>query len=234
VLVGAVTVLVAASVRAWHPLRDSPRDLQVASCEGWRWPVKTLSDKRAGLVSMTSRRTTVAALRQLQPPAKLTARTLGVETTTYRLQARLVGIQLMQDGDSYLVIADPRTGGTMIAEFPMGWCANSASPAARQAMARASASLLRACRPTLGTYAPLGYRDAQRRRLLRQKGGSTRSRSERHRAPPGALLQQQRLPAHGSHLARSRRGHGPPGTSRRLAFAEALGLHSLPLLSTMR
>jgi hypothetical protein len=155
VLVGAVTVLVAAAMRAWHPGRDALRGLETASCDGWRWPVKTLSDRRAGLVSRTPRQTTIAALRRLRPPATLTARTPGAETTTYRLQARLVGIQPMQDGDTYLVIADPRTGGTMIAEFPTGWCASSASASARRSMARASASVLRACRPTFGTYTHL-------------------------------------------------------------------------------
>jgi hypothetical protein len=155
VLVGAVTVLAAAAVRAWQPFRNSPRSFDTASCDGWRWPVKTLTDKRAGLVNTSSQPTTIAAMRRLRAPAKLTVRTLGVETTTYRLHAKLVGIQLMPDGDTYLVIADPRTGGAMIAEFPMGWCANSASPAARQSMARASASLIRACRPTSGTYAQL-------------------------------------------------------------------------------
>jgi hypothetical protein len=150
----AVSVVFVAA-RAWHPFREDSRDLTTASCDGWRWPVKTLSDKRAGLVNLSPRPTTVAALGRLRPPAKLTARVSGVETTTYRLQARLVGIQPMRDGDTYLVIADPRTGRTMITEFPMGWCANSASPAARRSMAQASASLIQACQPAFGSYTHL-------------------------------------------------------------------------------
>ena len=54
VLVGAVTVLAAAAVRAWQPFRNSPRSFDTASCDGWRWPVKTLTDKRAGLVNTSS------------------------------------------------------------------------------------------------------------------------------------------------------------------------------------
>jgi hypothetical protein len=34
-----------------QPFREDPRSLTTASCDGWRWPVKTLSDKRAGLVN---------------------------------------------------------------------------------------------------------------------------------------------------------------------------------------
>jgi hypothetical protein len=59
------------------------------------------------------------------------SRLRGVETTVYHVRARLLAIKLEQDGDIHLVIADPRTGGTMIAEFPAPGCTLGAAPAAR-------------------------------------------------------------------------------------------------------
>jgi hypothetical protein len=58
---------------------------------------------------------------------------------------RLLAIKLEADSDIHLVIADPTAGGTMIAESPAPACTHGAAPAARRMMARARASIIRAC-----------------------------------------------------------------------------------------
>jgi hypothetical protein len=69
----------------------------------------------------------------------------GVETTVYRVRVRLLAMKLEDDQDIHLVIADPATGGTMIAESPAPACTRGAAPAVRRMMARARASIIRAC-----------------------------------------------------------------------------------------
>jgi hypothetical protein len=99
----------------------------VTACGIERWPVKTLTDPRARLVDFRARRTTVAALRRLHPPPLYGPRLRGVETSTYRVRARLVVMKLEDDGDIHLVLADPSTGRTMIAESPAPGCTPSDS-----------------------------------------------------------------------------------------------------------
>src|SRR5438093_627979 len=89
-------------------------DAQVDPGDVERWAVKTLADRRAGLVNLKPRTTTIRALRRLRRPAEPTSRSRGVETRTYRVRARLVAAKLEDDSDVHLVIADPATGGTMI------------------------------------------------------------------------------------------------------------------------
>jgi len=108
--------------------------------------VKTLADRRARLVNLKPRSTTIRALRRLRRPAEPTSRVRGVETTTYRVRAKLLAAKVEQDSDVHLVIADPATGGTMIAEFPAPACIGASAPrVARRMMARARASFVRAC-----------------------------------------------------------------------------------------
>jgi hypothetical protein len=94
------------------------------ACGVERWRVKTLSDTTARLVTPTPRRTMIAQLvRVAEPPTVApTTRAPGPETTLFTLRARLVELRQEDDGDIHLVIADPRSGATMIAEFPADYC----------------------------------------------------------------------------------------------------------------
>jgi hypothetical protein len=75
-----------------------------------------------------------------------TPRLVGVETTTFRVRARLVGYKREEDSDIHLVIADVgRKKSTMIVEFPNARCTLKAAGPSRQAMARARAALVAAC-----------------------------------------------------------------------------------------
>lgn len=116
-----------------------------ATCGVERWAVKTLTDPAAAQVRLTPRPTTVDALRALRVPrvSAATPRIPGIETTTYRVRARLVELKSEDDGDVHLVIASPRTGGTMIVEFPSPACTRGGRD--RAAMTRARAALSHAC-----------------------------------------------------------------------------------------
>jgi hypothetical protein len=114
-------------------------------CGVERWAVKTLTDRDARFVDFRARRTTVEALRGLRPPTPHGRRLRSVETTVYRVRVRLLAVKLEDDQDIHLVIADPATGGTMIAESPAPACTRGAAPAVRRMMARARASIIRAC-----------------------------------------------------------------------------------------
>jgi len=136
-----------AAVEAWGwPLRSLGPSAGPA-CGVERWPVKILADSMASRVSLIPRTTTVRALRRLRPPDSLPqkARNRPVETTTYRVRARLVGSKFEEDSDFHLVIADPRTGGTMIVEFPASYCTLTAKPALRRRMQAARLAFIRAC-----------------------------------------------------------------------------------------
>jgi len=136
-----------AAVEAWGwPLRSLGPSAGPA-CGVERWPVKILADSMASRVSLIPRATTVRALRRLRPPDSLPqkARNRPVETTTYRVRARLVGSKFEEDSDFHLVIADPRVGGSMIVEFPASDClgtrAHDRIVGARQALKEACGDL---------------------------------------------------------------------------------------------
>jgi hypothetical protein len=117
-----------------------------AACGVERWAVKTLADPDAGSVKLNPKEATVSALRLLTPPSPLGAsRITGVETTTYRVVAALKEFKIEDDGDVHLVIADPKTGGTMIVEFPQLTCTSKAATVLKKRMVAARASLIRAC-----------------------------------------------------------------------------------------
>ena len=117
------------------------------ACGFERWPVKTLTDSMAARVNLVPRTTSVRALRRLirpdAPPQH--ARVRPAETTTYRVHARLVESKFEDDMEFHLVIADPRTGGTMIVEFPAFSCTRTARPALRGRMRAARLAFIRAC-----------------------------------------------------------------------------------------
>src|SRR5262245_1459926 len=122
---------------------DELEATNAAGCGVERWAVKTMSDVRARRVRTAPTRTTIASLRRLRAPASLGwLRIAPVEFRTYRVTARLLAFKREADSDIHLVIADPKTGGTMIAEFPFTSCVRRATTAVRAKMVAARATLV--------------------------------------------------------------------------------------------
>ena len=117
---------------------------QTPTCGVEAWAVKTLSDSAALEVDLRPRATTVAALTALRPPGNIGTRMPGAEMRTWRLHVRLVSQKLEGDSDVHLILADPQTGRTMIAELPSPNCVGAAA-GVRGQMAAARAALARAC-----------------------------------------------------------------------------------------
>ena len=85
------------------------------------WPVKTLSDAREKLVNYKPHDSSIGRLRKKPHPhvGPNTKRIEGVETTNYRVAARLVEMKLEDDRDIHLVVSVPSAPSkTMIVEFP--------------------------------------------------------------------------------------------------------------------
>ena len=123
------------------PTPTPSRPARVAGCGVERWAVKTLQDSAASSVNRNPRTTTIARLRKVSVYAGAGPRVSPFETTTYRVSARLVSAKVEDDSDIHLVIADPATGGTMIAEIPKASCARKAPAWARAAWTKARATL---------------------------------------------------------------------------------------------
>jgi len=89
-------------------------------CGVERWPVKVLADDDVAGVNLTPVPETVADLVALPAPDTLPQhnRIASVEFTTYTLSVNVVEAKVEDDSDIHLVIADPQTGDTMIAELP--------------------------------------------------------------------------------------------------------------------
>ena len=99
------------------------------ACGKERWAVKTLTDGAVGSIDRTPKSATVPELGQLDAPSQqdLThspkKRFEPVETTTYRVNALLLGYRHEADEDFHLVLADPDDHAkTMIAEIPAPDC----------------------------------------------------------------------------------------------------------------
>jgi hypothetical protein len=116
-----------------------------AGCSGVRGAVKTLSDPAGRSLSLKPKPATIRKLRRAHAPRQLGRRNKGIERTTFRVTGRLVEMRLEEDLDINLVIADPRTGATMIAAFPSATCTGGATRKARAKMTRARSALLAAC-----------------------------------------------------------------------------------------
>jgi hypothetical protein len=115
-------------------------------CGVERWPEKTLADPAEPSINFTARSGSIDALTKLPVTVGFGgARGVGTEQRNFRVKAKLVGIKTESDGDFHLVIADPRTGATMIAEFPSKTCTNGAPAAKRKKMETARAAILQAC-----------------------------------------------------------------------------------------
>jgi len=146
---GSVASTLAGSQQAAHVRHQAE-----TRCGVERWAVKTLTDPAAGEVNFTVRTTTVLALTQRDVPVvNATPRLAGVETTTFRVRARLVGYKREDDSDIHLVIADPRRkAATMIVEFPNAGCTLNSAGTARRAMGQARAALVAACGEPSGRW----------------------------------------------------------------------------------
>src|SRR5262245_20591376 len=87
------------------------------------------------------------------------ARDRTVEFRTYRVTARLLALKREADSDIHLVIADPKTGGTMITEFPLTSRVRRATTAVRAKMVAARSTLVRRCgSPSSSRFTAAGSR----------------------------------------------------------------------------
>jgi hypothetical protein len=101
----------------------------------------------AGRVGFVPHTASVRALRRLRAASSLPrgARVRVVETTTYRRRRPAGRVEVVEDSDFHLVIADPGTGGTMIVEFPAQYCTLTTKPVLRRRMRAARLAFIRAC-----------------------------------------------------------------------------------------
>ena len=118
IAIGAVAAIV---ITAGAPPAMAAGAGAAASCSGSRLDVRTLSDRGARRVAPRPVGTTVQALSGLRRPgrARYRGRVRGIETTTYRVEARLVSMRLAPGREVVVVVADPgRPGSTIEARFP--------------------------------------------------------------------------------------------------------------------
>jgi hypothetical protein len=127
---------------------------QTPTCGVEAWAVKTLSDSAAHEVDLRPRLTTVETLAALRAPGNVGTRMPGAEMRTWRIRVRLLWQKLEGDSDVHLVLADPKTGRTMIAELPSPGCVGAAAGVAAQ-MASARSALARACGPPTTSFTRL-------------------------------------------------------------------------------
>jgi hypothetical protein len=127
---------------------------QTPTCGVEAWAVKTLSDSAAHEVDLRPRLTTVGTLATLRAPGNIGTRMPGAEMRTWRIRVRLLWQKLEGDSDVHLVLADPKTGRTMIAELPSPGCVGAAAGVAAQ-MASARSALARACGPATTSFTRL-------------------------------------------------------------------------------
>jgi hypothetical protein len=95
------------------------------TCGTQRWNVKTLQDADAAAIDFTKiTDTTVHSMVSLPVPHKLprNGRFRPIETTVFRLHAIRLGYTWERDRDLHVIISDPATGETMVAEIPAPEC----------------------------------------------------------------------------------------------------------------
>ncbi len=142
--------------------RPAMPPLGPANCGGHcgteRWAIKTLSDPDRELVNLAPVATTIEALRSLRRPARVDEhhRIGPVETTVYRVEAKLMWLKREDDEDYHLVIASPNdTTVTMIAEIPDPACGGSCASGFSSVYATARQVLFDRVNATGGQRAPL-------------------------------------------------------------------------------
>jgi len=145
-------VLAVASVSA--VLATAP---SAVACGIERWPEKTLQDRRASLVNFTPKPTSIDTLRRKRVRRDPEGfRNAPVETTVYRVRARLIGVRAEDDGDVHLVISTlTNHRRTMIVEMPSADCIARASRTARRKMRAARRSFERVSGPAPDTFEAL-------------------------------------------------------------------------------
>jgi hypothetical protein len=161
-----------------------------AKCGEERWPVKTLSDPREKLVNYKPHDSSIGRLRKKPHPhvGPNTKRIEGVETTNYRVAARLVEMKLEDDRDIHLVVSVPSAPSkTMIVEFPDTTCNGASSSPKKGKMASARSAIIAACgQPSSSRFThPQWYGEHHRGRLLRHPSWSDGHRAQRDRAASG-------------------------------------------------
>jgi hypothetical protein len=120
---------------------ESPRTDSACGLE--RWSIKTLMDPAASSLPKNPVDSSIARIVNMKPPADPDARMSRLpplETTLWRVRARLIGYKLEPDSDFHLVLADPVTGASMVAEIPASYC--TASPEGKK-FATARANVIR-------------------------------------------------------------------------------------------
>ena len=160
ILIGAAIVIGLLVVRG--PGGTPPLAAGARTCGEERWPVKTLSDPREKLVNYKPHDSSIGRLRKKPHPhvGPNTKRIEGVETTNYRVAARLVEMKLADDRDIQLVIAVPSAPAkTMIVEFPDTTCNGASSSPKKGKMASARSAIIAACgQPSSSHFTNLGGR----------------------------------------------------------------------------
>src|SRR4051794_8315041 len=153
ILALALSVALLATSAA-HP----PRAHVAVKCGEERWPVKTLSDPKVGEVNYTPHDTSIGRLRNRPDPhtKPSTPRLDGVETTTFRVKARLIEFKREDDKDIQLVVGVLSSPSkTMIVEFSDTSCNGASSSPKKSQMASARSALTKACGSVPGRRAPL-------------------------------------------------------------------------------
>jgi len=137
VFVGALSLAVGCTQSAEAPDRLARADTPT-QCGVERWPVKTLTDLKAGQVNLTPRSATVEELAALPVPDGVgrNAERLEPEFQTYTVVATLVEFKQETDSDIHLVIVG-KSGQSMIAEIPDPGCAQGSSVLQEISSARA-------------------------------------------------------------------------------------------------
>jgi hypothetical protein len=146
ILIGAAVLIGLLIVRG--PGGSQPFAAGATTCGEERWAVKTLSDKRERLVNFKPRDSSIGRLRKKPHPhvGPNTKRIEGVETTNYRVAARLIEMKLEDDHDIHLVVSVPSAPSkTMIVEFPDTTCNGASSSPKKAKMASARSAINSAC-----------------------------------------------------------------------------------------
>lgn len=141
-----VPVLVLAGIASSEG--HAPMAQTATKCGEERWPVKTLSDPKARDVNFTPHDTSIGRLRNKPDPhtTSSTPRIDGVETTTYRVKARLIEFKREDDHDIHLVISvSSAPSKTMIVEFPDTSCNGANTSIKKSQMGGARSALIKAC-----------------------------------------------------------------------------------------
>ena len=162
VMIGATALLIAVALNNSFAAGQDSAATVAATCGDERWPVKTLSDPREKLVNYKPHDSSIGRLRKKPHPhvGPNTKRIEGVETTNYRVAARLVEMKLEDDRDIHLVVSVPSAPAkTMIVEFPDTTCNGASSSPKKGKMASARSALIAACgQPSSSRFTDLSGR----------------------------------------------------------------------------